>query len=83
MCDLIVIIFLFSGSGSIDREELKTVLRSCMEESSLSLSEEDLDDLTDALFDAADEDNSGSITFEELKAELEKHPGVIENLTIR
>lgn len=54
-----------------------------MEESSLSLSEEDLDDLTDALFDAADEDNSGSITFEELKAELEKHPGVIENLTIR
>lgn len=82
-CDLIVIIFLFPGSGSIDREELKTVLRSCMEESSLSLSEEDLDDLTDALFDAADEDNSGSITFEELKAELEKHPGVIENLTIR
>lgn len=54
-----------------------------MEESSLSLSEEDLDDLTDVLFDAADEDNSGSITFEELKAELEKHPGVIENLTIR
>ncbi|XP_052694613.1 NADPH oxidase 5-like isoform X2 [Crassostrea angulata] len=70
------------GSGSIDREELKTVLRSCMEESSLTLSEEDLDDLTDVLFDAADEDNSGSITFEELKAELEKHPGVIENLTI-
>lgn len=54
-----------------------------MEESSLTLSEEDLDDLTDVLFDAADEDNSGSITFEELKAELEKHPGVIENLTIR
>lgn len=47
------------------------------------MSEEDLDDLTDVLFDAADEDNSGSITFEELKAELEKHPGVIENLTIR
>ncbi|XP_078330195.1 NADPH oxidase 5-like isoform X3 [Crassostrea virginica] len=70
------------GSGSIDREELKTVLRSCMEESSLSLSEEDLDDLTQVLFEAADEDNSGSITFEELKAELEKHPGVIENLTI-
>ena len=54
-----------------------------MEESSLSLSEEDLDDLTQVLFEAADEDDSGSITFEELKAELEKHPGVIENLTIR
>ena len=28
-------------------------------------------------------DKSGTISFEELKAELEKHPGVIENLTIR
>ncbi|XP_048749074.2 NADPH oxidase 5-like isoform X2 [Ostrea edulis] len=70
------------GSGSIDRDELKTVLRSCMEESSLSLGEDNLDNLTDVLFDAADEDKSGEIAFEELKAELEKHPGVIENLTI-
>ena len=54
-----------------------------MEESSLSLTDDNIDDLTDALFDAADEDESGEITFEELKKELEKHPGVIENLTIR
>ncbi|XP_069102288.1 NADPH oxidase 5-like isoform X2 [Argopecten irradians] len=70
------------GSGTIDREELKTVLMSCTEESSLSISEENMDALTDILFDSADEDNSGSISFEELKAELEKHPGVLENLTI-
>lgn len=76
-------IFSGVGSGSIDRDELKTVLRSCMEESSLSLGEDNLDNLTDVLFDAADEDKSGEIAFEELKAELEKHPGVIENLTIR
>lgn len=54
-----------------------------MEESSLSLTEDNLEDLTDALFDAADEDESGTITFDELRGELEKHPGVIENLTIR
>jgi len=54
-----------------------------MEESSLKLSEDDLDSLTALLFEAADEDSSGEITFEELKAELEKHPGVIDNLTIR
>ena len=54
-----------------------------MEESSLSLTEDNIDDLTDILFDAADTDESGSITFEELRAELEKHPGVIENLSIR
>ncbi|XP_052785817.1 NADPH oxidase 5-like isoform X2 [Mya arenaria] len=70
------------GSGSIDRDELMEVLKACMEESSLSLTEDNLEDLTDALFDAADEDESGTITFEEMRDELEKHPGVIENLTI-
>ena len=54
-----------------------------MEESSLSLTEDNIDDLTDILFDAADADESESITFEELQAELEKHPGVIENLSFR
>ena len=59
------------------------MLKSCMDESSLSLSDEALDELTKTLFESADEDNSGEITFEELVAELEKHPGVLENLTIR
>ena len=36
-----------------------------------------------ALFEDADVDKSGTINFEELKAELSKHPGVVENLTIR
>lgn len=76
-------LFHVTGSGTIDREELKLVLTSCMEESSLSFGEDNLDAMTDILFESADEDNSGEITFEELKAELEKHPGVLENLTIR
>ena len=50
---------------------------------SLELSEETLDELTNTLFESADVDQSGSITFEELHDELLKHPGVIENLTIR
>ena len=54
-----------------------------MEESSLSLGESDLDLLTDALFTAADKDGDGIITFEELQAEIEQHPGVMENLTLR
>ncbi|KAK3594669.1 hypothetical protein CHS0354_016334 [Potamilus streckersoni] len=70
------------GSGTIDIDELRTVLKSCMEESCLSLTEENLDNLTDALFESADEDGSGTITFEELNAELDKHPGLLENLTI-
>lgn len=54
-----------------------------MEESFFILSEEDLDDFIDVLFDVVDEDNSGSIIFEELKVELEKYFGVIENFIIR
>ncbi|XP_077367733.1 NADPH oxidase 5-like isoform X2 [Festucalex cinctus] len=70
------------GSGSIDPDELRTVLKSCLRESAISLPEEKLDDLTLALFESADKDSSGAITFEELKAELEDFPEVMENLTI-
>lgn len=54
-----------------------------MDESSLSLTDDALDELTMTLFESADADNSGEITFEELMDELEKHPGVVDNLTIR
>ncbi|XP_059495176.1 NADPH oxidase 5 [Stegostoma tigrinum] len=70
------------GSGSIDPDELRIVLKSCLRESAISLPEEKLDDLTMALFESADKDNSGAITFEELKEELENFPEVMENLTI-
>ncbi|KAH0620117.1 hypothetical protein JD844_014733 [Phrynosoma platyrhinos] len=58
------------------------VPKSCLKESSISLPEKKLDDLTEALFESADSDRSGAITFEELRAELELFPEVMENLTI-
>ncbi|XP_063170067.1 NADPH oxidase 5 [Candoia aspera] len=70
------------GGGSIEPDELRMVLKSCLKESSISLSEKKLDDLTMALFESADSDNSGSITFEELREELEHFPEIMENLTI-
>ncbi|NWS46290.1 NOX5 oxidase, partial [Probosciger aterrimus] len=69
-------------SGSIDPDELRLVLRWCLRESAIALPEERLTDLTLALFEAADKDHSGSITFEELREELEGFPEVMENLTI-
>ncbi|KFO81124.1 NADPH oxidase 5, partial [Cuculus canorus] len=71
-----------AGSGSIDPDELRVVLRWCLRESAIALPEERLEDLTLALFEAADKDHSGSITFEELREELEGFPEVMENLTI-
>ncbi|KAM9637523.1 NADPH oxidase 5-like [Morphnus guianensis] len=70
------------GSGSIDPDELRVVLGWCLRESAIALPEERLGDLTLALFEAADKDHSGSITFEELREELEGFPEVLENLTI-
>jgi len=54
-----------------------------MEESSLTLCNEDIDHLTDVLFEDADRDNSGEITFDEFQSSLETHPGLIEDLTFR
>ncbi|KFV69902.1 NADPH oxidase 5, partial [Dryobates pubescens] len=71
-----------AGSGCIEPEELCVVLRWCLRESAIALPEQRLRDLTLALFEAADKDHSGSITFEELKEELEAFPEVMENLTI-
>ncbi|XP_021366817.1 NADPH oxidase 5-like isoform X2 [Mizuhopecten yessoensis] len=70
------------GSGYIDRNELNTVLRTSMEESSLTLGEDKLEKMTDAIFESADTDNSGELSFDELKAELEQYPGVMENLSM-
>ncbi|EHH27438.1 NADPH oxidase 5 [Macaca mulatta] len=71
-----------TGSGSIDPDELRTVLQSCLRESTISLPDEKLDQLTLALFESADTDGNGAITFEELRDELQRFPGVMENLTI-
>ncbi|KAM9714585.1 NADPH oxidase 5 [Dama dama] len=70
------------GSGSVDPDELRTVLQACLHESAISLPQEKLDQLALALFESADKDCSGTITFEELRDELQRVPEVMENLTI-
>ncbi|NXM45883.1 NOX5 oxidase, partial [Gymnorhina tibicen] len=70
------------GSGSIDAEELRVVLQGCLRESSMALPEERLGALSQALLQAADRDHSGSITFPELREQLEAFPEILENLSI-
>ena len=71
------------ASGTLTEDELRLMLSNCVEESSIQLDDETLSSLTSALFQQTDADNSGDITFEELLAQLEKHPGILDNLTIR
>lgn len=42
-----------------------------------------LDELTMALFEDADVERRGALTFDALKAQLQKHEGLLENLSIR
>ena len=72
-----------SGNGQLDRDEMRTVLESCVEESSLSMDQQQLDELTDILFEESDLEKKGFITFDELQSFLDKFPGIAENLTIR
>ncbi|XP_056356009.1 NADPH oxidase 5 [Oenanthe melanoleuca] len=69
------------GSGSIDAQELLLVLRGCLRESSLALPEERLGALSQALLQALDRDHSGSITFPELREQLEAFPELLESLS--
>lgn len=62
---------------------MKTVLESCVEESSLSMDQQKVEDLTDVLFEESDKEGKGFITFDELQSFLDKFPGIAENLTIR
>ena len=71
------------GSGDIDQYELREVMKHCIEESQMTLETGALDSLTQALFEMADTDQSGSISFNELYAVLEQYPEVMDNLTFR
>ncbi|XP_018404285.1 PREDICTED: NADPH oxidase 5 [Cyphomyrmex costatus] len=70
------------GDGLIQLRELEHVMRACMEENGMKFSDEQIEDLTIALFEDADQGNKGAITFEGLKKQLAKHEGLLENLSI-
>ncbi|XP_065216938.1 NADPH oxidase 5-like [Planococcus citri] len=70
------------GDGLIQHRELQHVMRACMEENGMRFSEDQIEDLTIALFEDADADARGAITYGALKNQLEKHDGLLENLSI-
>ncbi|KAM7343030.1 NADPH oxidase isoform 2-T3 [Cochliomyia hominivorax] len=70
------------GDGLIQHKELHDVIRACMEENGMEFSEDQIEDLTTAMFEDADPYNRGEITYEALKHQLHKHGGLLENLSI-
>ncbi|KAJ8708509.1 hypothetical protein PYW07_010634 [Mythimna separata] len=70
------------GDGLIQHRELAHVMRACMEENGMQFSDEQLLHLTTAMFEDADCEQRGAITYEALKKQLGNHEGLLENLSI-
>ncbi|XP_041972377.1 NADPH oxidase 5 isoform X2 [Aricia agestis] len=70
------------GDGLIQHRELQHVMRACMEENGMQFSDDQLMDLTGAMFEDADVEGRGAITYEGLRDQLNKHEGLLENLSI-
>lgn len=82
--------FPFTGDGLIKLHELKAVLKACIEENGMKFSEAQVEQLAVALYEDAHDcseelDNrpDNGLTYTELKAQMAKHPGLLENLSIR
>ena len=72
-----------AGDGALDKGELKLVLCACLQESDLKLSETDIDQLAEMMFEQIDKDKNEEIGFEEMVLVLERYPEVMKNLSIR
>ncbi len=75
--------FYCKGNGYLSEDEMRTVLKSCMEESKLKLDEQQVDELMDVFFDELETNDNREIGLEQFKAFLSEYPGVAENLSIR
>ena len=76
--------------GLIQQSDLREVMKACMEENGMRFDEKEVEDLAQALYEdaaglAAGESADGvkGITVDDLKAELLKHDGLLENLSIK
>jgi len=81
---------LFSDDGLIQQSDLREVMKACMEENGMRFDEKEIEDLAQALYEDAAGLAAGDagketrgITVEDLKAELSKHDGLLENLSIK
>lgn len=75
--------FTFLGNGYLNREELKTILLSGLEESKLRLNDQQVDELMEVFFEEVNAKHEGYIGLEEFKNFLLKYPEVAVNLSVR
>lgn len=74
-------VFDVNGDGSIDYEEMKLLLKCCIEDTPYADIDQAMEELTDYLFTNSDKDNSGEISFEELQAAFKKYDSIFSQLS--
>ena len=70
------------GNGYLNREEMKTILLSGLEESKMRLNDQQVDELMEVFFEEVNSKHEGLIGLEEFKNFLLKYPEVAENLSV-
>jgi NADPH oxidase 5 len=75
-------VFDVDGDGHLSLEEMRMMLKCCLEDSPSLNKNETVDDLAAALFRNTDIDNSGDISLEELKDAFDKHKAIFNSLSV-
>ncbi|RLB56393.1 MAG: hypothetical protein DRJ42_03515 [Deltaproteobacteria bacterium] len=71
-----------NGDGAIDVEELTRMLWTSLAENRLAFGPEVVDELVAAMFDHADTNGDGVISYEEFAGAIAHYPGVVEHMTL-
>jgi|TARA_B110000263_G_scaffold41173_1_gene32947 Ca2+-binding EF-hand superfamily protein/NAD(P)H-flavin reductase len=72
----------FDASGDIDHEELETLIKNILIENNLEFDVNQIDLIVDEFFKIADQDNSGTIDFNEFLELVNNYPDLISGLAV-
>ena len=75
-------VFDIDGDGSIDFDEMRMMLKCCLEDTPSLDKDEAIDDLTAVLFKDCDADDSGTICFDELRMALKRNEALFKALSV-
>mmetsp|Transcript_9648 Transcript_9648/g.16964 ORF Transcript_9648/g.16964 Transcript_9648/m.16964 type:complete len:212 (+) Transcript_9648:302-937(+) len=75
-------IYDFDNDNKISRGELMSMLKTSLLENGVELSDSQLDIVISSTFAEADKNGDGYIDFDEYKALVQKHPSILNNMTL-